>query len=67
MVMVANLTRLTHILAIQLHLVTESYAICSSRSRLPARKFWIHLRTLWKFWICSLEMFTLAFQAEMKN
>jgi hypothetical protein len=30
--MVAKLTRLTHKIAIQLHLVAESYTICSSRS-----------------------------------
>jgi hypothetical protein len=36
-VMMAKLTRLTHKIAIQLHLVAESYTICSSRSRLPVR------------------------------
>jgi hypothetical protein len=36
--MEANLTRLTHKIAIQLHLVVESCTICSSRSRLPVRK-----------------------------
>jgi len=40
--MAAKLTRLTHKIAIQLHLVTESYIICSSRSRRPVRK---HLDT----------------------
>jgi len=35
--MAAKLTRLTHKIAIQLHLVAESYTICSSRSRLPVR------------------------------
>jgi hypothetical protein len=34
----AILTRLTHKIAIQLHLVAESYTFCSSRSRLPVRK-----------------------------
>jgi hypothetical protein len=34
-VMVAKLTRLTHKIAIQLHLVAESCTICSSRSRRP--------------------------------
>jgi hypothetical protein len=34
----AKLTRLTHKIAIQLHLVAESYFICSSRSRWPVRK-----------------------------
>jgi hypothetical protein len=37
-VMVAKPTRLTHKIAIQLHLVAESYTICSSRSRRPVRK-----------------------------
>jgi len=34
----SKLTRLTHKVEIQLHLVTESSAICSSRSRLQVRK-----------------------------
>jgi hypothetical protein len=38
MVMAAKLTRLTHKIAIQLHLVVESCTICSSRSRRPVRK-----------------------------
>jgi hypothetical protein len=38
MVMTAKLTRLTHKIAIQLHLVVESCTICSSRSRRPVRK-----------------------------
>jgi hypothetical protein len=37
-VMVAKLTRLTHKIAIQIHLVAESCTICSSRSRRPVRK-----------------------------
>jgi hypothetical protein len=36
--MAAKLTRLTHKIAMQLHLVAESYTICSSRSRRPVRK-----------------------------
>jgi hypothetical protein len=36
--MEAKLTRLTHKIAIQLHLVAESCTICSSRSRRPVRK-----------------------------
>jgi hypothetical protein len=36
--MAAKLTRLTHKIAIQLHLVAESCNICSSRARLPVRK-----------------------------
>jgi hypothetical protein len=37
-IMTAKLTRLTHKIAIQLHLVAESCAICRSRSRQPVRK-----------------------------
>jgi hypothetical protein len=37
-VMAAKVTRLTHKIAIQLHLVTESFTIYSSRSRRPVRK-----------------------------
>jgi hypothetical protein len=36
--MVAKLARLTHKIAIQLHLVAESCTICSSRSRRQVRK-----------------------------
>jgi len=36
--MAAKLTRLTHKVAIQLHLVAENCTICSSRSRRPVRK-----------------------------
>jgi hypothetical protein len=36
--MAAELTRLAHKIAIQLHLVAESCTICSSRSRRPVRK-----------------------------
>jgi hypothetical protein len=36
--MAAKLTRLTHKIAIQLHLVAESCTSCSSRSRWPVRK-----------------------------
>jgi len=37
-VMVAKLTRLTHNIAIQLHLVAESCAICRSHSKWPVGK-----------------------------
>jgi hypothetical protein len=37
-VMAAKLTRLTHKIAIQLHLVAESCTICSSHARWPVRK-----------------------------
>jgi len=36
--MAAKLTRLTHKIAIKLHLVAESSTICSSRSRRPIQK-----------------------------
>jgi len=36
--MAAKLTRVTHKIAIQPHLVTESCTICNSRSRRPVRK-----------------------------
>jgi hypothetical protein len=36
--MAAKLTRLTHKIAIQLHLVAESCTVCSSRSRRPVPK-----------------------------
>jgi hypothetical protein len=36
--MAAKLTRLTHKIAIQLHLAVENCIICSSRSRWPVRK-----------------------------
>jgi hypothetical protein len=38
MVMAAKLTRLTHKITIELHLMTESCTICSSRSRRTVRK-----------------------------
>jgi len=37
--MAAKLTRLTHKIVIRLHLVAESYTICSSRSRRQVRTF----------------------------
>jgi hypothetical protein len=36
--MAVKLTRLTHKVAIQLHLVAEGCTICSSHSRRPVRK-----------------------------
>jgi len=36
--MAAELTRMIHKIAIQLHLVAESYTICISRSSQPVRK-----------------------------
>jgi len=37
-IMAAKLTRLTHKIAIQLHIVSEIYTICSSCFRRPVRK-----------------------------
>jgi hypothetical protein len=45
--MVANLTRLTHKIAIQLHLVAESFTTGCGRSG----NFWLHLRS-WT--ICTM-------------
>jgi hypothetical protein len=44
--MAAKLTRMTHKIAIQLHLVAESCTICISHSRRPVRKLLIYPRTL---------------------
>jgi hypothetical protein len=44
-VMAAKLTRLTHKIAIQLHLVTESCTICSSAPGGQSGNFWKHHRT----------------------
>jgi len=43
--MAAKLSRLINKIAIQLQLVAQSCIICSSRSRWPVRKLWIHLST----------------------
>jgi len=55
--MATNLTRLTHKIVIQLHLVAESCTICGSCSRRPVRKLldtapYIHavLGTEIRFW-----------------
>jgi len=42
--MEAKLTRLTHKIAMKLHLVAESCTFCSSRSSGQSRNFWIHPR-----------------------
>jgi hypothetical protein len=57
-VMEAKLTRLTHKIAIQLHLVAETCTICSSRSRRPVSKLFdtlsycakVLLRYLQRYW-----------------
>jgi len=43
--MAAKLSRLTHRIAVQLHLVAESCTICSSRSGGQSGNLWIHHRT----------------------
>jgi hypothetical protein len=42
----AKLTRLTHRITTQLHLVAETWTVCSSGSRRPVRNFWIRPHTL---------------------
>jgi len=51
-IMAAKLTRLTHKITIQLHIVVESCTVCSSRSRRPVRKLLIHTR-MEKYWYNS--------------
>jgi len=46
--MAAKLTRLTHKIAIQLHLMAESSIICSTRSRRPVRKLLDTLSYRWQ-------------------
>jgi len=48
--MAAKLTRLTHKIAIQLHLVAGSYNICISRSGRPVRKVLVTLSYIFKAW-----------------
>jgi hypothetical protein len=57
-VMAAKLTRLTHKIAIQPHLVAESCTICSSRSRRPVLKLldtpsYIHVSIFWVVTPCG--------------
>jgi len=47
MVMAAKLTRLTHKIAIKLHLVGESCTIWSSLSRRPVRKLLVTRMACW--------------------
>jgi hypothetical protein len=42
-IMVAKLTRVTHKMAIQLHLMAQSCTICSARTRRPVRKLLVTL------------------------
>jgi hypothetical protein len=50
--MAAELTILTHKIAIQLHLVAESCTICSSCSRWPVRELLETLSTLFILALC---------------
>jgi hypothetical protein len=57
-VMAIKLTRLTHKIALPLHLVAESCTICSSRSRRPVRKLldtpsYVPNITQRESWICN--------------
>jgi len=53
--MAGKLTRLTHRIAIQLHLVAEYCTICNYRSQRPVRKFLDMSFRFWKsFWIIKL-------------
>jgi len=60
--MAAKLTRLTHKIAIQLHLVAESCNICSSRSRRPVRKlldiltYKVQNNNVTSIWHCALRV-----------
>jgi len=49
--MAAKLTRLTHKIAVQLHLVAESCTICSSRSRRSVRKLLVTPSYHQKCWL----------------
>jgi len=53
--MAAKLTRMSHQIVIQLHLVAECCTICSSRSRWPVRNLWIHPRIhfVWELFMYS--------------
>jgi hypothetical protein len=49
--MAAKLTILTHKIAVQLHLVTESCTICSSRPRRPVPSYIVTYSTYTKMWV----------------
>jgi hypothetical protein len=54
MVMAAKLTRLTHKIAVQLHLVAKRYTTYSSRSRRQSGNFWIYPLYYTNITICKL-------------
>jgi len=47
--MATKLTRLTHEMAIQLHLIADSCTICSSRARWPVRKLLDTLSQVYRY------------------
>jgi hypothetical protein len=51
--MTAKLTRLTHEISIQLYLVSESCAICSSRARRRVRDLLVTPSYSRDMWLCS--------------
>jgi len=53
--MAAKLTRITHRIAIQLHLLAERCTICSCRSRRHVQKIWIHPRIHGIEWVDNCE------------
>jgi hypothetical protein len=51
--MATKLTRLTHKIAIQVHLVAESCTISSSRSRRPVRKLLDTISYIYQFYLVA--------------
>jgi hypothetical protein len=64
--MAAELTRLTHKIAIQLHLVAESCIICSSRSRRPVRKL-LDTPSYYNLWALYEEQANLRYVPKPKQ
>jgi hypothetical protein len=66
--MAAKLTRLTHKIAIQLHLVAERCTICSSRSRRPVRKLLRYTLVDWlAIFLVFLQLFGLKQQKRIQK
>jgi hypothetical protein len=59
--MAAKVTKMTHKIAIQLHLVAQSCTICSSRSRGPVRKLLDTPLCAYKFKILKFSFMTISF------
>jgi len=57
--MAIKLTRLTHKIAIKLHLMTESCTICSFRSRRPVRKLLDTLSYVFMAWYLQFYLYVL--------